>query len=240
LQDWALPANQAESVVVKYKITDITPAFPAGHTGNIIDSPITGLWNIQYDNGIDPTTIINLAPPNPADNTWYPALSVHYKYAVGPDLKGDKISDYQGKIINEDLTGPFDGGVFTLTDIKDQFKADNPASITIDDFVRKIFVPPFGENHAWNINSGVYHLALAHQDKFNGTDSHGGMTAPAVNNVIAAFKNSAAKAGNIGYKINQSYKCNGHIIGTTELYKRLILDSVTGDLLDQFKKNHNF
>jgi hypothetical protein len=230
LQEWSIPvANQLNNVVITYKIIDNTPPIPLGGLGNVRDTPINGQWNIKYDNGIEPTTIINLAPPNPADNIWYTASSKNYHYAVGPDIGNDKLSDYTGKIINEELAGPFDGGIFTFANLLNSYLINNPHIVNTQMVLDDVFTPAVGTSHSWYITQGLFH-----QDIFNTIDTHGGMNEIVYQKATRAFNAAAMNSGNIGYRINQSYKCNGNVLGTTTILKRLIND------VDEFQKNHNF
>jgi hypothetical protein len=226
---WA--GSKKDKVTLSYTIEDQSD-LPIGDIREVKDSKVSGKFVFVYDESPNPTKMINL-PTNPEDKKWYNLSSLSFQYAVGEDLGADKQSDYDHKIIREELNGPFANNMFTLLDLFPSWLSGKNL-ISEQEVVEEIFTNEINTPYTWSIHE----ILGVHIDAFDGEDTHRPISEVAVSKLKKAFLPKALNDDKAGYKINQLFKCGNTTIGSATIEKRIRINPII--ILDGIKKTHQF
>ena len=203
-------------ITITATITDLSGPVMPPHTGNPMDPDLVVNWTLNFNNNCP--NALSRVTLVPADGVWTNiGGGIGFTYQGQPDPP----PTYQGSLILETFAAPVSGGIFTMADLEPAWVMANGV-VTADQAAAIIFSPAQPATFALNANNQF-------------EDFHAGFGATNAT-IGAAFTLPAINAGHAGYRIPQTYSCNGMNIGTANLDRRL--QNAAG--VRQFRKTHMF
>lgn len=185
-------------IEVKATVKDLAPNPTAPDTGSAKDPDITINWAIKPRARVCPTGLKKISGPAAS---WV-ASPATYGYQATPDIGRRGGPDYVRQTVLETFGAATALG-FTMSDLKDDWKAANPTLDTPDKVAEAVWGSGDNGTFVFDGNDQIF-------------DLHGGR------GNLAPFKESALEdADGIGFKLPQRYECAGTVIGRATIERRI-------------------